>query len=117
MRIEGSSYLPVPGVRRPVDVTPVQQVVLPEQEARQAYRSRPTVRSEDDGFEDALMQVSVPDQPQSRIAMLYEVQRLAQGWTPHLPGGKPFQAALAYDVSMARGHLERLPAALPATRV
>jgi hypothetical protein len=117
MRIESSSYLPVPGARRPIDITPVQQVVLPKDGMRDEQLNRPERSFPDEGFEDALMQVSVPRQFHGRIAMLYEVQRLAQGPMQAVAGGQAFQAALAYGTSVTRRHLEHQPLMLPATRV
>ena len=117
MRIEGSSYLPVPGTRRPVDIAPVQQVVLPNEDPRKGREARSVSTAVDESFEDALMQVSVPRVPHSRIAMLYEVQRLAQGPMNESAGGRAFQAAVAYDVSVARRQMEQQQLALPSTRV
>lgn len=117
MRVEGSTYLPVPGIRRNTGITPVQQVVLPKEELRNPQLDRPRGPSVDDGFEDALMQVSVPDIPHSRIAMLYEVQRLAQGPVQAAAGGTAFQAALAYGTSVARQYLEQHALTPPVIRV
>jgi hypothetical protein len=117
MRIEGPSYLPATAAPRYRDVTPVQQIVLAREEAREARAAKPSTRLPDESFEDALMQVSVPDLPLGHVAMLYEVQRLAQGPMHSPAGGMPFHAAIAYDMSLARRQIEAQTIALPATRV
>lgn len=80
-------------------------------------RDKQQARPADDGFQDAMMQVSVPNVPQSRIAMLYEVQRLAQGPVSERAGGRHFQAAVAYDVTAARRSIDMQTTLIPSTRV
>lgn len=96
MRVEGSSYLPVVAARGARNIAPVQNVLPPEDERRQTP-SRPARAAEAaPGFDDALMDVSVADRPASSIAMLYEVQRLAQFGRDAATLDRPVHAAMAY---------------------
>lgn len=116
MRIESPTYLPVPGTRRQVNVTPVDQIVLTREDHRNTRLDEPEGPGPADGFEDALMQVSIPDRRNSSVAMLFEVQRLAQGAIQQLAGGEHFQAALAYGTSTARQQIEQQKLTLPMLR-
>lgn len=115
MRVEGSSYLPVIAARGARNIAPVQHVLPPEDERRHAPARSTRAAEAAPGFDDAMMNVSVPDRPVSSIAMLYEVQRLAQYGRDVATFDRPASAAIAY--ADARRLRAPAPLALPATRI
>ncbi|WP_416896707.1 MAG: hypothetical protein ACMVY4_14375 [Minwuia sp.] len=117
MRIEGPSYLPVRSAGPVIDLAPVHEST-PQRDHRErqvaATRRHGAIA---DGFADALMNVSVQSQPISQIAMLYEVQRLAQSAAGSASlAARSTDAVVAYRDSIARYQNGRSSHALASMR-
>ena len=116
MRLEGSTYLPVRHLGPSLDLSPVRETT-PQRENRERQISVPRRSGTTaDGFADALMNVSVQTPPVNQVAMLYEVQRLAQSAPAPAAEFRSTDAVIAYRDSLSRSHSDRRTAALPSLR-
>lgn len=106
MRIEGGSYLlPARGTGAAPRTEPqaIQKVFDTRQRRLPPPQRSATFHEDDTGFADALMNVQIGDRAIHRTALLFEVQRLAQG-----EAGVPEIADLATDATLAyRDALDR----------